>query len=129
VAVAGGVALVAADGVVVSVTAEPTALVRIAGPPTLAAGDQLDQHDLLAVAGRLPEALRAEVAGIAPGDGAGSVELHLVDGAVVRLGAADQLDDKLPAVLTVLTQVDRACVQVIDVRVPSVPTVTRSRGC
>jgi cell division protein FtsQ len=129
VAVAGGTALVAADGVVVTVTSEPTALVRVAGPHALAAGDRLDALPLLAVAARLPESLRAEVAGIAAGDGAGAVELHLHDGSIVRLGAADQLDDKLPAAVTVLSQVDRSCVQVIDVRVPSVPTVTRSRGC
>jgi hypothetical protein len=69
------------------------------------------------------------VAGVGRGDGDGSAELRLADGAVVRLGAADQLDAKLLAAATVLTQVDTTCLAVVDVRVPSVPTVTRSRSC
>jgi cell division protein FtsQ len=129
VAVAGGNALVAADGVVVAVAAGPAPLVRIDAPPTLVAGDRLESTDLVTVAASLPEALRPQVAGIVSGDGAGSAELLLTDGTVVRLGAVDQLDDKLPAVVTVLTQVDRSCIAVVDVRVPSVPTVTRSARC
>jgi cell division protein FtsQ len=129
VAVAGGVALVAADGVVVSVGAGPSDLVPVDGSPTLAPGDRFAAPELLAVAAALPEALRPLVAGIGAGDGSGSAELRLTDGAVVHLGAADQLDDKLLAAATVLTQVDRTCVAVVDVRVPSVPTVTRTTSC
>jgi len=156
VAVAGGTALVAADGVVVavvsdaivdvavdvavdasepsrdagqpgSVGASPTSLVPVDGPAALAPGDRIDTIELLTVAEALPDALRPMVAAVGAGDGA--AELRLVDGGVVRLGAADQLDAKLLAAVTVLTQVDRACLAVLDVRVPSVPTVTRASSC
>jgi cell division septal protein FtsQ len=72
--------------------------------------------------------LRLLVAGIATTDD-GAVELQLLDGAVVRLGAADQLAAKLVSAETVLTQVDTTCLATVDVRVPSAPTVTRQPGC
>jgi cell division septal protein FtsQ len=128
---AGGDAIVGADGVVVAVAAPATVgdLVAVDGPAGLAAGDRFEDRSLLQVAAALPSALRAAVAGIGAGDGEGAVELRLVDGGVVRLGAADQLGAKLVAVATVLEQVDTACLTALDVRVPAAPTVTRAQGC
>lgn len=134
VAVAGGSALVGADGVVVEVT-DPAALVGttgtvpVEGPADLRAGDTLDAPALLGVAAAMPDALRPLVASIGPGEGDGAVDLHLTDGGVIRLGSPDDLATKLVAAVTVLTQVDTACLATIDVRVPSAPAVTRIPGC
>ena len=71
------------------------------------------------------------VARVGAGDGP-AVELHLADGGVVELGpplGPADVADKLHAAVTVLTQVDRCCLEVLDVRVPTVPTVTRVQGC
>lgn len=137
VSVAGGEALVAADGIVVDVLAlDPVAagpatagLARIEGTSSLAAGDQFEAGDLLAVAAALPDPIRSMVAAIGPGESSGEVELRLAGGGTVRIGATDQLDAKLVAAVTVLTQVDARCLAVLDVRVPSVATVTRAAGC
>jgi cell division protein FtsQ len=134
-AVAGGTgtALVGEDGVVVELaTPQDVAaagVVAVAGPTDLAPGDRYDAPELLSVAAALPEQLRPLVASVTPGDGEGAVELQLAAGGVVRLGAADQLPTKLVAAATVLTQVDTGCLAVLDVRVPSVPAVTRDPGC
>jgi cell division protein FtsQ len=129
VAVAAGSALVAEDGVVVAVDPAPSDLVPVEGPATLAPGERFEAPALLAVAAALPTELRPLVASVGNGDGSGAAVLHLADGGLVRLGAADQLEPKLLAALTVLTQVDRSCLAVLDVRVPSAPTVTRGRSC
>lgn len=134
VAVAGGTALVGADGVVVAVTdpadvAAGAGTVAVAGPPDLAPGDRYDAPEVLAVAAAVPEQLRPFVASVGAGEGEGAVEIHLTGGGVVRLGAADQLATKLVAATTVLTQVDNACLASVDVRVPSAPAVTRVPGC
>jgi hypothetical protein len=71
------------------------------------------------------------VARVGPGDGP-AVVLHLRDGGVVELGpplGPADVADKLHAAVTMLTQVDRSCLQVLDVSVPTVPTVTRVQGC
>jgi hypothetical protein len=129
VAVAGGAALVAEDGVVVAVEPAGAELVPVEGPATAAPGDRVDLPGQLAVAAALPGELRQLVASVGAGDGDGAVVLHLAEGGLVRLGAADQLEPKLLAALTVLTQVDRTCLAVLDVRVPSAPTVTRGPAC
>lgn len=134
VAASGGAALIDPDGQVVAVVPPadaPEGLVAVEGPPDLAAGDQLDAAGPLVVAAAVPEALAPMVAMIGMGDGR-SVVLQLRDGAVVDLGpplGADDVADKLHAALTMLTQVDRTCMEVLDVSVPSVPTVTRRPGC
>ena len=60
-----------------------------------------------------------------------SVELdaELAAGGVVRFGGADEIDDKVTAVKTVLEQVDLACLAVLDVTVPESPALTRHQGC
>lgn len=134
---AAGAALVGADGVVIRVdpatatAAEGLVTILLPAEETagLEPGDDLTEPDLLTVAAALPEALRPLVAAVVPGTGDASVELQLVDGAAVRLGPTDQLGAKLVAAATVLTQVDTTCLATVDVRVPSVPAVTRDPGC
>lgn len=80
---------------------------------------------LLDVAASLPHSLRARVADLATTPG-GEVELQLVaPRALVRLGAAEDLDRKYAALLTLLEKVDLAQLEVIDVRVPRAPVLTR----
>jgi cell division protein FtsQ len=126
--VTGGTALVAADGVVVAIQPGPSPLVAVEGPPDLAVGDRFERRRLVTVAAALPDSLRPLVAAVAAPDG-GGVALRLVDGGLVRLGSGQALEAKLVAADTVLTQVDRSCLAVVDVRVPSVPTVTRRSPC
>lgn len=79
----------------------------------------------LGVAASLPDILRARVADLAMGPG-GEVELQLAPpGGLVRLGAAEDLDQKYAALLTLLEKVDLAKLEVIDVRVPRAPVLTR----
>jgi len=48
---------------------------------------------------------------------------------VVRLGTVEDLPAKLLAALTVLEQVELTDVCVIDVRVPTAPSLTRASPC
>jgi cell division protein FtsQ len=54
----------------------------------------------------------------------GDVALTLMPGVVVQLGDAEQLQEKLAATQTVLSQVRPASVRTIDVRVPEAPALT-----
>lgn len=69
---------------------------------------------------RLPEAVIAMST---------DLEATLADGGVVRFGTTDDLEDKLVATETVLADVSLTCLQVLDVRVPGNPTLTRHAGC
>lgn len=57
------------------------------------------------------------------------LRLELVDGGVVDLGDATDLDAKVEAFRTVHARVDRACLDTIDLTVPTHPVVTREPGC
>ena len=122
-------AVVAPDGVVIDVVdAPPSGLPVLAGTEVdLEVGAVVDAPDLLAVAAALPPEVAIAVATVAVLDG--DVELVLADGGLARLGPAVDIGAKLVAVATVLEQVDRTCLAVIDVRVPSAPAVTRTPGC
>jgi cell division protein FtsQ len=126
--VAGGIALVGADGIVVDVQPGPSALVAVDGPSTLAPGDRVDATALLAVAAALPDSVRALVSGIGEA-GDGGVELRLAAGGVARLGSADRLAEKLVALQTMLTEVDTTCLAILDLQVPSAPTIDRAPEC
>lgn len=76
----------------------------------------------LEVAERLPAALGSPVDAVIVDDGAVDLELGV---GRARLGARGDVDDQLVALATVLARVDLRCVAVIDVRVPSAPSVTR----
>jgi hypothetical protein len=56
----------------------------------------------------------------------GELSLTMAGGVVVLLGDASQLDRKLAATQTVLSQVRPPTVRTIDVRVPEAPAVTPS---
>jgi cell division septal protein FtsQ len=58
-----------------------------------------------------------------------SLRLELVEGGVVDLGDASDLDAKVETFRTVHARVDRSCLAVIDVTVPSHAVVTRDPGC
>jgi cell division protein FtsQ len=125
------IALVDAAGRVLSVVdtqAEvppglPT-LAGVRGEP--AAGDTLSARarDALAVAQAAGEALPGTLTEIST-----DLDATLISGGRVRFGSADDLDDKIVAVETVLTDVDVACLDVLDVRVPRSPVLTRNGGC
>ncbi len=55
--------------------------------------------------------------------------LNLVGGAVVNLGNESLLVDKLDAVRAVLAGADLRCIEVIDVRVADLSTITRDPAC
>jgi cell division protein FtsQ len=57
------------------------------------------------------------------------LDATLVTGGTVRFGSVGDLDDKIVAVETVLTDVDVACLNVLDVRVPGSPVLTRNGEC
>lgn len=129
---ADGAALVAADGIVVDVVDAPPAGLPVlqARLPALEPGAVVDAPELLAVAAALPPELAGRVAAVVASAGAeGTVELRLAEGGVARLGPPAELGAKLVAVVTVLDQVDLACLAILDVRVPSAPAVTRHGRC
>ena len=148
------VALVDADGVVVSIEpgaaggvaagpddgatgpgdpaggepADPPAttlvLTGIDGP--ISEGESLDDdaRDALAVASAVADHLPDTVASVST-----DLEAELLQGGVVRFGSTEDLDEKITAVKTVLSDVDTACLAVLDVRVPGSPALTRNQGC
>jgi cell division protein FtsQ len=125
------IALVDAAGRVLSVVDTRTEVPP--GLPTLegvrgepAAGDTLNSRarDALAVAQAAREALPGTLTEIST-----DLDATLISGGRVRFGSADDLDDKIVAVETVLTDVDVACLDVLDVRVPRSPVLTRNGGC
>jgi cell division protein FtsQ len=81
-------------------------------------------RDAATVLGALVERLPGQVAAMST-----DLEATLADGGVVRFGTADDLEDKLVATETMLSDVSLACLQVLDVRVPGNPTLTRHAGC
>ena len=126
-----GFALVDGDGRVLELSAAPPsgfmllANVPLPGPP----GSTLDASasDALAVARAMPASLRPKVSTVvAQADG---VVLRLVAGGVVRLGPATDLEPKLHAADTVLSEVDTTNLCAVDVRVASAPSLTRGKSC
>jgi cell division protein FtsQ len=99
-------------------------LVTLAGVTPGRPGSSVGPRAGLAVAAALGPRLGAEAASIA--DGAEGLELVLRDGVVVRLGSAEELDDKLYALEAILTKARRdPPIATIDVRVPPSPVLTR----
>lgn len=58
-----------------------------------------------------------------------SLRLDLADGGVVELGDEADLDTKVQAFRTVYARVDRSCLELLDVRVPTHPVLTRDPTC
>ena len=127
---AGGAALIDGSGRVLEwVDVAPPALAVLAGlPPAGPAGSSLAPEGMavLAVAVALPAELRARTAGVAPSAGGrGEVDLRLHPEGMVRIGPAEDLGRKFDAVRAVLAQVDVRTLNVLDVRRPDSPVLTR----
>ncbi len=129
------------SGRVLDVRADaPAGLPRLEGvTPAGAPGSNLadDADAVLRAAVALPAPLAATVTSIVLSDGnarslaVGEVELVLADGAVIRLGPATDLADKLVAAATVIERQPNqsGCVEVLDVRVPASPALTPRADC
>jgi len=105
----------------------PAGMVALAGlPPIAAVGASADPAaaDALVVAEQLPADLAAQVASIGLAEG-GGLELTLAAGGVVRFGPPTDVAAKLLALRTVLETVDLESLATLDLRVPSVPVLTR----
>jgi hypothetical protein len=92
----------------------------------VAEGDRLDAdaRDALVVAGALAERLPGVVGSVST-----DLDAELVDGGTVRFGSIEDLAEKVTAVKTVLSDVDLACLELLDVRVPGSPALTRHQRC
>lgn len=92
----------------------------------IAEGEPLrrDARDALAVVDALREAMPGSVTSVST-----DLDATLAQGGVVRFGTADDLADKMVAAETMLADVDTACLDVLDVRVPTSPVLTRTQGC
>jgi len=124
----GGWALVDATGQVLAlVPSAPSNLLALDGiPPAGPPGSALagPAADLLAVAAAVPPDLRARISAVQAGP-EGGVELRLQPEGTVRLGPAQQLEEKFRAARTVLGQVDTEALATLDVRIPESPILTR----
>ena len=92
----------------------------------VAEGERLDAdaRDALTLAVALAERVPGAVASVST-----QLDAELADGGTVRFGSIDDLDDKVTATKTVLGDVDLACLEVLDVRVPGSPALTRHQRC
>jgi cell division protein FtsQ len=99
-------------------------LTGIEGP--IAEGRRLDRdaRDAVTVAVAVAERMPDTVASVST-----DLDAELVAGGVVRFGSTEDLDEKVTAVKTVLSDVDMACMALLDVRVPGSPALTRNQGC
>lgn len=97
----------------------------IAPPP---AGETVRSELLAAldVASRLAVNPAGAVSRVLVGDG---IELVLAQGGVADLGEPVELDAKIEAFRTMFARVDRTCLAVMDLRVPSRAVLTRHPGC
>lgn len=115
---------------VLAVVDDPGDLPVLVGLGELPApGEALEPEDadVVAVAAALPSSLEEVVTEVAVVDGA--VHLTSRDGGDVLLGGADELEAKLGALATMVAKVDLTCLQVLDLRVPSAPVLTRDPDC
>jgi cell division septal protein FtsQ len=124
----GRVALVDADGRVLEVTRQPPAgLPEVTGVRgRIAEGDELGRatRDALAILRALRERLPGVVASVSS-----DLDAALASGGEIRFGSTEDLDDKIVAVETVLADVDTDCLELLDVRVPGSPALTRHQRC
>lgn len=92
----------------------------------IAEGEPLDEgaQDAITVASAVAEHLPDTVASVST-----DLDAELPQGGVVRFGSTEDLDEKITAVKTVLSEVDTTCMALLDVRVPGSPALTRNQGC
>ena len=108
------------------VDTQPTEMLPISGVEASGVpGDPIPEaaHGVLPVLAALPAPLQPEVVGFSIERD--EVYAQLAVGGQARLGDDRELDEKLAALDTVLLRVDLRCIDVIDVRVPRSPTVSR----
>jgi hypothetical protein len=125
----GRVALVDDDGRVLEVTRQPPAgLPEVSGVSSrrIAEGDELgrETRDALTILRAVSERLPGVVASVSS-----DLDAALAAGGEIRFGSPDDLDDKIVAVETVLADVDTDCLELLDVRVPGSPALTRHQRC
>jgi cell division septal protein FtsQ len=124
----GRVALVDDDGRVLEVTRQPPAeLPEVTGVrERIAEGDELGRatRDALTILRALRERLPGVVASVSS-----DLDAALAAGGEIRFGSTSDLDDKIVAVETVLADVDTDCLELLDVRVPGSPALTRHQRC
>jgi cell division protein FtsQ len=123
------VALVDDDGRVLEVTRQqPAGLPEVTGVTSrrIAEGDELGRatRDALAILRAVRERLPGVVASVSS-----DLDAALATGGEIRFGSTDGLDDKIVAVETVLADVDTDCLELLDVRVPGSPALTRHQRC
>jgi cell division protein FtsQ len=89
-------------------------------------GEQLsgDARDALELATALRDRMPGVVASVSS-----DLDAALVEGGSIRFGSTDQLEAKVTAAKTVLSDVDVTCLETLDVRVPGSPALTRDQRC
>ena len=89
-------------------------------------GERLDgdARQALEVAAAVAERMPGVVASVST-----DLDAELVEGGAIRFGDTDDLDAKVTAAKTVLSDVDTACLELLDVRVPGSPALTRHQRC
>jgi cell division protein FtsQ len=129
----GGLGLIDAQGVSIGPAPLDTTLPLIALAASAPLGEvETDALPGVTVAMAIPDDLRVWVDAVtveADGAGRSMVGLDLVGSAVVELGSTDLIDDKLAAVRAVLEGAVLTCIDVIDVAVADLTTVTRDPAC
>lgn len=92
----------------------------------VAEGERLDgaARQALEVAAVVAERMPQVVASVST-----DLDAQLVEGGTVRFGSTEDLDEKVTAVKTVLADVDTSCLELLDVRVPGSPALTRNQRC
>src|SRR5690606_5141593 len=92
----------------------------------VAEGQRLDEEAraALTVASALAERMPGAVSAVST-----DLDAELVDGGFIRFGSVEDIDDKVIAARTVLDDVDTTCLELLDVRVPASPALTRNQRC
>lgn len=127
---AGTAVLVDVDGrVLEEADADSAPFVQVVGPDAPPRPGATIDRDLVAaveLAGRLRTNPAGAVSRVVLEP---SLRLELAAGGLVDLGDASALDAKVEALRTVHARIDRSCLAVIDLSVPTHPVVTRDPGC
>lgn len=126
-----GTIVVAADGMVLSVSEDPREeLVAISGAMFVtSAGEQVpaELDDALLAASDMPTDIvqlvdRIEIT-------VDSLVLRMTGGGSIALGDARDLETKFDALRAFLAQVDLTCLETLNVSAPRVPVIVRSENC
>lgn len=125
----GADVLVDGEGRALGPASGQTELIRIEGVAAGEPGTTLDSPapDALEVIAALTPGVRSRVGGVVA-NGDGTVELSLRPQGTVVLGTVADIEAKLRSLTTVLGQVDLTDLATIDLRVPDLPTLTRTAG-